>query len=221
MSLARTLALVSGLSASLLAAPAFAGDVAGTVSQSSTPAVSRAIEIAIAGGYSQGTGDIGDGMSSVDDLSQSGGGGELRIGYRLIPNLTLGVYGTASGYARGDDVADDTHVLGASAGVFSDWHFLPAESVDPWLSLSSGWRGMWLTRDDDVDTSLQGLEVARLQAGVDYRVLPSVAIAPVVGASASVFLTQKGPGMDDYQDIEDPELNVFFFGGLQGRFDLQ
>lgn len=220
MSLPKALALVSGVSASLIAAPAFAG-VSGSVSDSSTPAVAQALEIAIAGGYSQGTGDIGDGMSRVQDLSQSGGGGELKVGYRLIPNLTLGAYGTFNRYAQGDDVTDDARVLGASAGVFSDWHFLPAESVDPWLSLSSGWRGLWLQRDDGKDTSLQGLEVARLQAGVDYRVLPSVAIAPVVGASASVFLTQDGPGMDGYQDIEDPKLNVFFFGGLQGRFDIR
>jgi hypothetical protein len=111
-------------------------------------------------------------------------------------------------------------VLGAAAGIRADWHFLPAESIDPWVSLSTGWRGLWLTPDEGKNTSLQGLEIARLQVGVDYRITPEVAISPVLGASVSTFLSQDGPGQDGYQDIEDPEANVFFFAGLLGRFDV-
>jgi len=215
-SLSRTLAIVSGVSVSLGAGSAFADE--GTLSER-LPAVTNALEIAVGGGYSQGVGDVGKGMGSVDDLTGPGGGAELKVGYRLIPNLAFGAFGSLSGFSTGDQVDGSTDVLGATAGIFADWHFLPAETIDPWLSLSTCWRGLRLTRGGVKDTSLQGLEIAKLQAGVDYRITPEVAIAPVIGASMSMYLAQKSPGSEGYDEIDNPELNVYFFGGVQGRFD--
>ncbi len=184
------------------------------------PAVSRALEIAVGGGYLQGVGDIASNAARVQDLSGPGGTVELKLGYRAIPEFAIGGYGSFSQFGTGDSVASGTDVRSATAGVYADWHFRPEMSVDPWVELSSGWRGLWLAPDTGKATSIQGWEVARLQLGVDYRVSPEVAIAPVIGAGLNVFLTQDTPATTDFENIHDPRPNVFFFGGLQARFDV-
>jgi hypothetical protein len=79
---------------------------------------------------------------------------------------------------------------------------------------------MWLTPDIGKNTSLTGLELVRLQLGLDFRMSPDVAIAPVIGADASLFLSQNGPLQTGFSNIGDPRVNFFVFGGLQARFDI-
>jgi hypothetical protein len=184
------------------------------------PASVRALEIGLGGGYFQGTGDVGDGMNRVQDVSGPGGGLELQIGYRPIAPLALGAFGTFSQHGTGDQVQVSAVARSATAGAFADWHFRPARSIDPWVGLSTGWRGMWLVPDEGKSTSVQGLEIARLQVGLDYRITPQIAIAPVIGASVSIYLTQDGPATTGYANIGSPQPNFFFFGGLMARFDL-
>src|SRR5262249_29212324 len=115
------------------------------------------------------------------------GGGELKLGYRPIAPLAFGVFGTCSRQANGDMVTMSSTTSTATAGIFADWHFRPGRSMDPWLGLSTGWRGLWIVPDTGKNTSLQGLEVAHLQVGLDYRITPEIAIAPVIGASMAIF----------------------------------
>ena len=79
---------------------------------------------------------------------------------------------------------------------------------------------MWLTPDSGRNTSLLGLQMIRAQLGVDFRMSRGVAIAPVIGGDASIFLTREGPGISSFTNISDPRVNYFFFGGLQARFDV-
>ncbi len=183
------------------------------------PAVSRALEIAVGGGYLQGVGDIAGVGPRVQDLSGPGGTVELKIGYRATENLAFGGYGTFSQFASGDDLAGGTDVRGATAGGFAEWHFRPAQSLDPWVGLSSGWRGLWLSPDSGKNTSIQGWEIARVQLGLDYRLSPEVAIGPVVGASVNTFFTEDSPATSGFTDIHDPHASWLFFAGLQARFD--
>src|SRR5262249_35788087 len=106
------------------------------------------------------------------------------------------------------------------AGVYGDWHFLPAASQwDPWVSLGTGWRGYWIHADQGT-TSLQGMQLARLQLGVDYRVAPTVAISPVVGADLSMFFSESTPASNGCASLSSPDVNTFVFGGVQERFDI-
>jgi len=123
-------------------------------------AVDRALEIGIGAGYAQGVGDIAAARPAVQDLSTAGGTVELQLGYRLTPNLTLGAYGTFAQYGRGDSLSAGTDVRAGTGGVFGSWHFMPARSIDPWVSLGSGWRGLWLVPDSVSTTSIQGWEIA-------------------------------------------------------------
>ena len=184
------------------------------------PSVKNAFEIGVATGYTQGGGKLGGNMGSLEDLSGPGGAVEVDLGYRILPQLSLGAYGTFSKYQKGDNVANDTDVLGATAGLQAVLHARPDRSVDPWVSLGTGWKGLWLNPSSGKVTSLQGLELARLQLGVDYRVSKDVAISPVIGGSLSLFISQDSDMTADLTEITDKKVNFTGFAGLSGRFDL-
>jgi hypothetical protein len=184
------------------------------------PAVKNAFEIGVATGYAQGGGELGGNMGSLEDVSGPGGVVEVDLGYRVLPYLSLGAYGTFSKYQHGDSLDSSTDVLGATAGLQGVVHFRPDTSIDPWVSLGTGWKGLWLDPSSGKTTSLQGLELARLQLGVDYRVSKDVAIAPVIGGSLSMFLSQDSAMTTDLTEINDKKVNITGFAGLAGRFDI-
>jgi len=100
------------------------------------------------------------------------------------------------------------------------WHFRPDRSIDPWVSLGGGWKGLWLDPNHGKTTSLQGLDLARVQLGVDYRVSPDVSISPVVGGSLGMFVSQDSPMTNGYTEIGSKKVNFTGFAGLAGRFDV-
>jgi hypothetical protein len=182
--------------------------------------VRNALELGVATGYAQGGGELGGGMRNVEDISGPGAIVELDAGYRIIPNLSIGAYGTFSQYQHGDSIDSNTKVLAATAGVQATAHLRPDMSIDPWISLGAGWKGLWLDPQNDKVTSLQGLELARLQIGADYRVSKDVAIAPVIGGSLSMFVSQDSPMTSSYTELQNKKVNFTGFAGLAGHFDL-
>ena len=194
-------------------------NVTPTKSDRLAPATS-ALELTIGTGYAQGFGDIGANRPTLVDIGQPGGAVQVGVGYRLIPELTLGIYGAGSMFSRGDQVDNSTNLYSAAAGAQADWHFLPSgHEFDPWVSLGTGWRGYWIHGNQGT-TSLQGLELAKLQLGVDYRVARAVAVSPVIGADLSMFLSESTPASQSFSNITDPKVNTFVFAGLMGRFDI-
>ncbi|HEY6177361.1 MAG TPA: hypothetical protein VIX73_23050 [Kofleriaceae bacterium] len=184
------------------------------------PAVKSAFEIGVATGYAQGGGKLGGNMLSLEDVSGPGAAVEVDVGYRIIPELAVGAYGTFAKYQNGDSIDSSTDVLGATAGIQAAWHFRPERSVDPWVSLGTGWKGLWLNPSSGKVTSLQGLELARLQIGADYRLTKDIAISPVIGGSLAMFISQDSAMTTDLTEIQDKKVNVTGFAGLSGRFDL-
>ena len=68
--------------------------------------------------------------------------------------------------------------------------------------------------------SRHGWDIARVQVGVDYRLAPEFALAPYVGAGLTSFFTQELAGQQSFSNVNSPDVNVWVFAGLQGRFDL-
>ena len=184
------------------------------------PAVKSAFEIGVATGYTQSGGKLGGNMLSLEDVSGPGAAVEVDVGYRIIPELAVGAYGTFAKYQNGDSIDGSTDVLGATAGIQAAWHFRPDRSVDPWVSLGTGWKGVWLNPTNGKVTSLQGLELARLQIGADYRITKDIAISPVIGGSLSLFVSQDSAMTTDLTEIQDKKVNFPGVAGLAGRFDL-
>src|SRR5215468_5652530 len=180
----------------------------------------RTFEVAVATGYAQGGGKLGGGLHNLEDVAGPGGAVEVDLGYRIIPQLTVGAYGAFSKSQHGDLIDSNTGVLGATAGVQAAWHFRPHVSIDPWVSLGGGWRALWLDPGAGKVTSLQGFDLARLQLGVDYRVTKEIAISPVIGGSVSMFVSQDSPMTTRYTEIADKQVNFTGFVGLSGRFDF-
>ncbi len=180
----------------------------------------NSLELTIGTGYAQGFGEIGTNQPKLTDVGQPGGAVQVGVGYRLVPELTLGIYGAGAMFSRGDQVDNSSNLYSAAAGVQADWHFLPsANEFDPWVSLGTGWRGYWISANQGT-TSLHGLELAKLQLGVDYRVARTVALSPLIGADLSMFLTESNPASPTFSNIADPKVNTFVFAGLMGRFDI-
>jgi hypothetical protein len=180
----------------------------------------RTFEIAATTGYAQGGGGLGGTLGNLEDVAGPGAAVEVDIGARIIPQLAVGAYGTLAKSQHGDRLDSTTDVLGAAAGVQAAWHFRSDASLDPWLSLGAGWRALWLSPDSGKVTSLQGVDLARLQVGIDYRITREIAIAPVIGGSASMFVSQDSPMTAGYTAIADKKVNFTGFVGLSGRFDF-
>lgn len=221
----KTTSLVTATLLSLVSAAAFADDTDSLSTSSSfdhgVKAPSNALELGVAAGYSQGVGPLGTGMMHVEDLSGAGGAVEIDAMYRINPTFAVGLYGSFASYANGDHISGSNDIFGASAGIQAAAHLRPSRSVDPWVSVGTGWRGLWLSPSGNTkDTSLQGFELARLQVGVDYRLGPDVSISPVVGGSLNMFVSQDSPMTNDYQEIDGKKVNFIGFAGLAGRFDV-
>jgi hypothetical protein len=181
--------------------------------------VDHAVELSVAAGYAQGFGNVQSGQPSLTDVATAGGAAEIGVGYRLIPQLSLGVYGSGGAFGRGDSVDSSANLYTATAGVEAAWHFLPSRTVDPWVSLGTGWRGYWISSNQG-DASRHGLQLAKLRLGADYRLSQGVAISPVIGADMSLFLTEETSGASSWTSISSPNVNTFVFAGVQGRFDV-
>jgi hypothetical protein len=180
----------------------------------------HSVELTIGTGYEQAFGNIQSNRPALTDLGQAGGAVQTSVGYRIIPQLTLGLYGSFAQFGRASEVDTSANIYSVAAGVQTDWHFLPGGSVvDPWVSLSSGWRGYWVHQNTG-DVTDQGVEIAKLQVGADYRLAQAVAISPVVGADLTTFVTQQTPASNGWTNISNPQVNTFFFAGLLGRFDI-
>ncbi len=170
----------------------------------------KAFELTLGTGYTEGFGQFtqSTGMPSV---AQEGMALDLGLGYRIDPHWMVGAMGEYNELQA--ERADSAR--GVVAGLQVGYHMLPAQRVDPWVSLGSGYRWLWEVHHD-TNTSLltQGLQMARLLVGVDIRTGRDFAIGPVIGADLDEFLAQ-GNGA-----ISNPSVVTFVHAGLMGRFDL-
>jgi len=212
--------LVTGLAgAQENASPKDEGQASGREFNHYVAPATRALELGVQSGYTQGIGDVASGLPSLYGVAHAGGAVEASVGYRIVPQLSLGVYGSGSVFSRGDQVDDTTNIYSANAGVQGVAHVLPDRLLDPWVSLGTGWRGYWLDSSKGT-TSMHGWQIARLQVGLDIRATQAVAVGPVVGADLTAFFTREEAGQNSYYSVNAPYLNTFVFAGLQGRFDI-
>src|SRR5579871_6769604 len=67
-------------------------------------ATNHNLELTVGTGYAQGFGNVGSGQPTLTDTGTAGGAIQAGVGYRIIPQLTLGAYGSGSMYGRGSQV---------------------------------------------------------------------------------------------------------------------
>jgi hypothetical protein len=149
-----------------------------------------------------------------------GGSIELDAGWLALPQLAVGVWGFGAQLSEAVARPSPADVFEAGAGIQGTLHLRPyATDYDPWLMVGSGWRAQWFSFPHDGVTTEQGMELVRVQAGVDLRASPTLALGPMVGASLSTYVleaTEGGP----WHAIPGPRLNGFVVAGVRATLDL-
>jgi outer membrane protein OmpA-like peptidoglycan-associated protein len=170
----------------------------------------KAFELTLGTGYTQGFGQLYNGVS-MPSVAHEGIALNLGLGYRLNPHWMIGVAGEYSEL----NAMRAASARGVATGLQAAYHFLPAERVDPWVAIGTGYRWLWERYDTPASVLVtQGLQAGRLALGADIRTSREFAIGPVIGGDVDVFLAQDNGG------ISDPRVSTFVYAGLQGRFDV-
>jgi hypothetical protein len=171
----------------------------------------NALEIAVGLGSAQGYGNTESGGPSLDNL---GVGVDVSVGWRINPRWMVGAYSSSALYPTWVGSAIPT--LGTSAGLQANCHF--ASALRPWVGVGAGWHGYWISHNG-VRSSYQGVDLARLQLGLEVPVTPSFSLEPLLSVTLSTFATQKAPA-GAATDARSSSLSVFVLAGVLARFDL-
>ena len=176
-------------------------------------APSNALELSVATGYTQGFGSLRSGVG-MPSVVGPGLGVDVGIGWRIDPRLA--VVGTGQYQEFTAERTSAARGMAGSIGV--QYHLAPMSRVDPWVEAGVGYRLLWEVPNVGPTLTTHGFDVGKLRAGIDFRMDENVAIGPMIGADATLFLFQDFPNVQT--NISDPTVSTFVYAGLQGRFDI-
>lgn len=182
-------------------------------------APSRALEIGVQAGVTQPFGDITK-TRRVADLVDAGFGASFEIGYRATPRWTFSAWGHFHESSADDSFVSNVALRGAAAGLSATYHAVAFQSADAFLSFGSGYRMLWIVPEGEENRVLHGVDIARVAAGIEFRVTPRVSFGPVVGADLDVLLWDDPGSISFSEPLSDPRALTFLFAGVDGRFDL-
>jgi hypothetical protein len=110
----------------------------------------------------------------------------LDMGYRVIPNLMLGLYGQY-GYVllkendNGCPSGADCSAAQYRFGIEGRYDLTPEKSLRPWFGLGIGYeilRGSGSFSGFEFSRSYSGIELVNVQAGVDFSLSKNMALGP-------------------------------------------
>jgi hypothetical protein len=198
-------------------APSEAARGAREVVTAPTRAPSKALELGVEGGYTQGFGSI-----TSDPRVGAGPGGAIGLSLddRVDPHWSVGAGGQYQGYGASGAGASSTTLRGALAEIHGTYHLSPYSRLDPHLTLGAGYRLFVESPAGDTPATLtHGLDLGKLEIGVDVRPSESVAISPVIGADVNLFAWRTG-GEAGIATPLNRTVSTFVFAGVKGRFDI-
>ncbi len=146
------------------------------------------------------------------------------LGYRVTPNLLLGLYGVYGIAFMSDDRCDEADECSAKDirfGVQAQYHLSPAESFNPWFGLGIGYEILdfhYKDGDTVADESLKGFEFLNLQVGGDFKLSDSIGVGPFVSFSLGQY-SSFGFG-DESRSLDKKGLHEWLTIGARGSFNL-
>lgn len=176
-------------------------------------APSNALELSVATGYTQGFGNLRSGVG-MPSVVGPGLGVDFGVGWRVNPRFAV----VGTGQYQEFQAERTTAARGVAGNIALQYHLAPMSRVDPWIEGGVGYRLLWEVPNIGPTLLTHGFDLGRVRAGVDFRVDENVAIGPMVGADATLFLFQDFPNVQT--NISDPTVSTFVYAGLQGRFDI-
>jgi hypothetical protein len=182
------------------------------------PAPSRAFELQMSAGYTQGFGNVFP-NHSILDVAGAGMGLTAAVGYRATAHISFEAEGQYQAYSS--ENAGTSQGLDINLG--ATIHAMPNRRGDPWLRLASGYRWIWvnnaITGPAGFDTlqanvSFSGWDVVNARIGYDVRPTSGIAWAPVLGANLQTFM------LANSRTVSTVQWGTFIYAGLQARFDV-
>lgn len=183
--------------------------------QQGVPAPSSAFEATVGTGYTQGFGMLRSGVG-MPQVSREGIGVDVAAGYRIDPHWAVSLGAQYQEFrAENADAA-----RGGTGTIAAQYHIAPTTRLDPFVELGSGYRMLWQVAPGGQGPNVlnHGFQLGRVRAGLDLRLSPDIAVAPVIGADATLFLWQDSGGNNIA--IANPAVSTFVFAGVQGRLDV-
>jgi hypothetical protein len=182
--------------------------------QRRVPAPNHALELGLAAGYDQGVGGFGGAPAHVQDIAGVGAGADVSVAYRFSPLVSVGAYGSGAFYT---DVVPNADAKSLAIGARAAWHFRPYRSLDPWISMGSGYRTFYDSLRGGGSTVRKAVQLVAVGIGVDYRLSPEFGIGPFIGADLSLFFREDPPGQPSFSVNA---LSSFVSAGVAARFDI-
>src|SRR5262249_21733668 len=152
----------------------------------------------------------------------------LDAGYRFNSNLYLGgfvQYGFGLSPSSCSGVVTCSSIRDLRFGLNLHYHFLPGETVEPWLGIGAGYEILSGTVSANIlgipfetSQSARGFEFANLQAGLDWRISPTFRAGPWVGFSLAQYSEHTSD--DVSRDVADKSIHHWLMFGLRGTFNL-
>lgn len=202
-----------GLGAATWSPGAHAEEAAGAPHGLAAP--SKAFELQLSTGYTQGFGNISPG-TSIGDVAGGGIGLTVAIGYRATPRFSLELEGQYQQYAP----ATSNTTNGFNGNIGATFHASPESRGDPWLRLATGWRSIAQHAPSGpvgfpitTANTFHGWQVVSARFGYDLRTWDNIAWAPIVGADLQAFFWENGA------PLAAAQIGTFVYAGVQGRFD--
>ncbi|MGH7297700.1 MAG: OmpA family protein [Polyangiaceae bacterium] len=180
-------------------------------------APSKALELKIGTGYTQGIGMLTP-TRTISNASGAGFGGSLDVDYRLDRRWSIGGEGQYQEFQS----AQNSSARGLAFNAGATYHFDPVLRGDPWVRLGTGYRLFYEndpTGQAGVTWTRHGFDLLTAKVGYDVRISQDVAIAPVIGADLNVFIWED-PTSGPSHIMTTAQPATFVYAGLQGRFDI-
>jgi len=202
----------------------------------------RKFRVGLGLGYTVPFGKLVEGVSLNDWFSDQVPLG-LDAGYLVTPHLLLSVYGQYGFMSpRGNqrpcrsETKCSGHAFGV--GVQVQYHTTTSELLDPWVGFGVGYEQLTHSvlasfydpteqqvRSNGWEQRVNGIELAKLQAGLNFRVAKAVAFGPFLSYSLGEFLTETQTAFwNDSQTSTsgnlDPALHEWLTVGMKGTVAL-
>jgi hypothetical protein len=148
----------------------------------------------------------------------------LDLSYRVNPHWNVGVY-LAIGYGTGSNCAS-SGTDGATCyetdyrfGFDVQYTLFPKATLEPWLGLGAGWEVLNSIATDDAGDeesgSVNGVEIAHLDVGVDYRINERQRAGLFFQSTFGDFLNAPTP----FNAVKSVYIHEWFTIGMRWRFD--
>lgn len=175
-------------------------------------------------GYAVGAGSAVKG-SRMSDGVKSQVPLQLDAGYRLLPRLEVGGYGSFGLAQVGSICQGSCSASVLRVGVQGAWHFDPFRQIHPWAGAGLGYEwSRYRVRDggDTLRVTLHGLELLQLQGGADWTIGARFTVGPFAAVSLGRYtrLDVKSPYGDSSGGAPSKALHTWIALGVRGTCSL-